>query len=210
MDTRRMAALAIVVGLTLAACGGSDGGNESSGESAAQAEQGSSYGADDLEALVLGASEAPEDTEYVGDFRSHAVLARTPSDANEVTGAGFIDAYRTEFQTPGKGAVEPGTVFLVSQVILFEDAGGAGSAVQHIVEEFRAIGREGADPVVDIGADGLGEEAFGLQGHFDPFSPDPGVAYVWRIRNLVLGAFAINIAASELMGLAQTMDARAA
>lgn len=165
----------------------------------------------DLAEIVLAPGEAPEGTEFTRDFRSQSVLGRTATDVGALVEAGFVDAYRTEFQTAGVGSVERGTVFLATGAILFEDARSASRALAITAERHRlGTGRADAEPVTDIPGEGLGEESFGFEGRFVSFVPNPAVTYVWRVGNAMFLAYAESMDAETLLEIAREMDSRAA
>ena len=87
---------------------------------------------------------------------------------------------------------------------LFHDADGAGSSLERYVEDLRSRQVPGA---IDVPADGLGEQSFGLRGQ-TPDGADVQI-FAWRIENLLLVISGSGRMTSEqVRGLADVIDGR--
>jgi hypothetical protein len=174
------------------------------------------FGQDDLARIVLRADEAPEGTRKVAELggpQDLEAFATSPAEREALVADGFVKGYVAYFA--------PDTYFAVSrpndeelaaavsvQVIagLFEGDEGARSSLRRYVEDLstRQVPGAATEPW-----EGLGEEAFRLEGR----APDgsPVIAYLWRVRNLVLVVAGSGpIRDAVVRELVRTVDKRAA
>ena len=87
---------------------------------------------------------------------------------------------------------------------LFHDADGAGNSLERYVEDLRSRQVPGA---IDVPADGLGDQSFGLRGE----TPDGAEVqiFAWRIENLLLVISGSGrMTTEQVRGLADVLDGR--
>ena len=173
-------------------------------------------GPDDLGTIVLGASEAPEGTEYVveqsGDLSLDGLWPKSccPTMHQLIGDAGFEAAHHAYFEKPGHSDdpvdTRPGWELAASSAVLFETEAGASEALELWVDFYRDAELE------PLPTDGLGEEAVALWG--SPATPAETLfLYAWRIDRLLLvlrvsaGRGTVDVA--PVRELVDRMDARA-
>jgi hypothetical protein len=148
----------------------------------------------DLHRLVLQKKDAPVGTEYIdgsSGFKSLDEYAKTDTvKRTQLEDAGFITSYFSFFLSPNfyqgtEGRISPQGSIADSFALLFKTPEGAIAGLQTVEE---AVRRDGKD-LIDVPADTLGEEAFGLKGRLDVHLP-PGFLFAWREGNAVLGLVA--------------------
>lgn len=170
----------------------------------------------DLDDIVLPPTEAPPETEFIGELSGRFTLEELwpssccPGPHEDFDAAGFRAAYGSWFQRPGHSEdpidARPGFELVSSTVVLFSDAEGASEAMRSWIEYFKSPGVE------PLSTDGLGEEAAGFIG--SPDAPaETLVFYFWRIGRLLLALRASGgtgtIGVENIRPLADRMDRRA-
>jgi hypothetical protein len=144
----------------------------------------------DVDAIVLGAADAPAGTAYVesvSGFQDLQAFARDQAELGYLVDDGFEIGHLALFFPSGRvdgGAPEPLTnhsTIVQGITGLFHDADGAESSLERYVADLRSRQLPSAR---DVPAEGLGDMAFGLRGK----TPDGAriQMFVWRIGNLVL------------------------
>jgi len=168
--------------LTATACVGDPSANDSTDRPFTRA---------DVEAIVLGPTDAPDGTTYVDDasgFNDLDAFARDEVERGHLVDDGFQIGHVALFLPPASASGGPSSAPLTNDSVivqgiagLFRDADGAGSSLERYVEDLRT--RQIPD-AIDIPADGLGDRSFGLRGE----TPDGSRVqiFVWRIGNLLL------------------------
>ncbi len=196
MGFRRSLVLALAIGAALGACSGGGGFTE-----------------EDLPRIVLQADEAPEATARAAQVSGAQPLedfARDAAELEALRADGFRAAYvayfpPTSFFEQEEAPDDP--IALQAIAVLFEGPDGASSTMNRFAGDVRD--RQLRD-ATDLPAEGLGEESFGLQGRAAS-DGSPLVAYIWRVRNLVLVLSGSGpLQPDEVAALAEKMDARAA
>lgn len=203
---RRSVAVAALALLVAAGCH-ADGG------SATESERGPFTRAD-VDAIVLGPSDAPEGTSYVdgiSGLQDLQAFARDDVELAHLEEDGFQVGHLALFFPSGHadgGALESLTnhsTIVQGITGLFRDAAGAERALGRYVQDLRARQLPGAR---DVPAAGLGETSFGLRGK----TPDGARVqmYVWRTGNLILALSATGpVDPAEVRALADLVNARA-
>jgi hypothetical protein len=201
----RSVAVTIVALLFAAACH-ADGG------SATKTEPGP-YTRADIEAIVLGPSDAPAGTSYVdgvSGFQDLHAFARDDVELTHLQEDGFQIGHLALFFPSGHadgGAPEPLTNH--SEIVqgitgLFRDADGAERSLERYMQDLRSRQLPGAR---DIPAAGLGDTSFGLRGK----TPDGARVrmYVWRIGNLILAVSGSGpVSTADVRAIADLLDGR--
>jgi hypothetical protein len=168
----------------------------------------------DVDAIVLGPSDAPEGTSYVdgvSGFQDLQAFARDGVELAHLQEDGFQVGHLALFfpsaHTDG-GAPEPLTnhsVIVQGITGLFLDADGAERALERYVQDLRSRQLPGAR---DVPVAGLGDTSFGLRGR----TPDGARVqiFVWRIGNLILAVSGSGpVDPTEVRALADLLDGRA-
>lgn len=190
-------AMTVTLGLVLAACGGGQG----------------TFEPGDLAGIVIQPEDAPDGTQHVQSMEGSVALASlwvASTDgsriAREMLGSGFVDAARRQFE--GGTLASPDAALAISLAILFEDEESARGGRDLTVEGFMSDERGTS---TEISADGLGDEAAGVGGLYEPSNPEVSAsAFVWRIGNLVLVAYGAGaIDEAGVRELAERMNERA-
>ena len=196
-----------VLALFAAAChSGGDG-------AATQSSAPGPYTRADVDAIVLGPSDAPEGTSYVDGVSGFADLkafARDDVELAHLQADGFQIGHLALFLPSGHvngGAPEPLTnrsVIVQGISGLFRDSEGAERSLERYVQDLRTRQLPDAH---DIPAGGLGDRSFGLRGT----TPDGSHVkmYVWRIGNLILAVSGSGpMGPAEVRSLADLLDGR--
>jgi hypothetical protein len=147
-----------------------------------------SFHREDLDAIVLRASDAPDGTGYAQRFSGFQDLDAFARDAQERTDLiedGFVVGHLALFGPagwtgPGSGELPLDAPFAQGITGLFETADGADTAYRRFGEDLRTRQFE---RVRDLPAPLLGQESFALEG---TSGGSHLVIYVWREDNLIL------------------------
>lgn len=200
-----VAAVALVV-LVAAGCQADDG-------SATKSQPGP-FRRGDLNAIVLGPSDAPMGTSYVdgvSGYQDLQAFARDDLELARLQADGFQVGHLALFFPSGRadgGPPEPLTndSKIVQGIAgLFRDADGAERSLERYVQDLRSRQIPHAR---DVPAAGLGDTSFGLRGK----TPDGARVqmFVWRIGNLILAVSGSGpVAPGEVRALADEVNARA-
>jgi hypothetical protein len=202
---RRSVAVVAVASLLAAGCH-SDGGPTTESEAGP-------YTRADVDAIVLGPSDAPEGTAYVdgvSGFQDLQAFARDDVELAHLQEDGFQIGHLALFFPSGHadgGAPEPLTNR--SEIVqgitgLFRDEDGAERSLERYVEDLRSRQLPHAR---DVRAPGLGDTSFGLRGK----TPDGARVqmFAWRIGNLILAVSGSGpLAPAEIRALADLLDGR--
>ncbi len=167
----------------------------------------------DVDAIVLGAADAPAGTAYVdavSGFQDLQAFARDRAELGHLVEDGFEIGHLALFVPRGRvdgGAPEPLTnrsTIVQGITGLFHDAAGAERSLERYVADLRS--RQLPSARVESAA-GLGDVSFGLRGK----TPDGARVqmYVWRIGNLVLAISGSGpMEPAEIRALADLLDGR--
>lgn len=144
----------------------------------------------DLEWIALRPEEPPRGTEHRSTLTGLSALQGPVSQSRDLlsvgelagAGTGFVDARTVDFQ---KGDVNlPASRWFASMVTLYEEDASADQAFRILVRDF--LGRDENARSRDVPE--LGSDAVLIPKAVVGSQEGPGVAYIWRIRNLVLMA----------------------
>ena len=165
----------------------------------------------DVDAIVLGPDDAPDGTTYVEDasgFHELDAFARDDVERGHLVDDGFVIGHVALFLPPdsanGDTPLTNDSVIVQGIAGLFHDADGAGSSLERYVEDLRSRQVPGA---IDVPADGLGDQSFGLRGE----TPDGAEVqiFAWRIENLLLVISGSGrMTPEQVRGLADVLDGR--
>jgi hypothetical protein len=203
---RRSVAVAALAMLVAAGCH-ADGGTETMSEPGP-------FTRADVDAIVLGPSDAPQGTEYVdgvSGFQDLQGFARDDAELVHLQEDGFLVGHLSLFFPSGHAdgaAPEPLTnksTIVQGITGLFHDSAGAARALERYAQDLRARQLPGAR---DVPAAGLGDTSFGLRGK----TPDGARVrmYVWRTGNLILALSATGpVDPAEVRALADLVNGRA-
>jgi hypothetical protein len=165
----------------------------------------------DVNAIVLGPDDALVGTTYVEDasgFHELDAFARDDVERGHLVDDGFVIGHVALFLPPesanGDTPLTNDSVIVQGIAGLFHDADGAGSSLERYVEDLRSRQVPGA---IDVPADGLGDQSFGLRGE----TPDGAEVqiFAWRIENLLLVISGSGrMTPEQVRGLADVLDGR--
>jgi hypothetical protein len=202
---RRSVAAAALTLLVAVACH-ADGGSSTLSEPGP-------YMRSDVDAIVLGPSDAPEGTSYVdgvSGFQDLQSFARDDVELAHLREDGFQVGHLALFfpSSHADGGV-PQPLTNHSTIVqgitgLFHDPDGAERSIERYVQDLRSRQLPGAR---DVPATGLGDTSFGFRGK----TPDGARVqmYVWRIGNLILAISASGpVDPDEVRSLADLLDGR--
>ena len=168
----------------------------------------------DVDAIVLGPTDAPTGTAYVdgaSGFQDLTAFARDQVELGHLRDDGFQIGHLSLFFPAGHvngGVPRPLTndsVIVQGIAGLFHGADGAERSLERYVEDLRS--RQMPD-ARDVPSQGLGDRAFGLRGT----TPDGSrvLMYVWRVDNLILAVSGSGpITRAHVRALADLVSGRA-
>lgn len=199
---------AVVAALALLVAAGCDADGTSATES-----QAGPYTRADVDAIVLGPSDAPKGTSYVdgvSGFQDLQAFARDDVELARLQEDGFQMGHLALFFPSGHadgGTPEPLTnrsTIVQGITGLFRDADGAERSLERYVQDLRSRQLPGAR---DVSAAGLGDTSFGLRGKTSDGARVQ--MFAWRIGNLILALSGSGpIEPAEVRALADVLDGR--